>query len=196
MTTDRAGSDRAGSDAVHEALTRILMENTAVEDPYDTEDFLRLVAGAAALQGEATTLLRTTVASARAAGVTWQSIGATLGMTKQAAQKRFAPPLAPSGTGLDPRERILGPTTTFDEMRELALAGRYGWHSVEFGAAYHRVVRSGTQWEHARVTVSPMSPGRVRGLSAEGWEVIGSGFPYTYLKRDTGVPALQEPPPS
>ncbi|MEU4830985.1 hypothetical protein [Streptosporangium sp. NPDC023615] len=185
MTTDRAGSE-----AVHEALTRILMENTAVEDPYGTEDFLRLVAGAATLQEEATTLLRTTVTSARAAGVTWQSIGATLGMTKQAAQKRFAPPLAPSGTGLDPHERILGPTTTFDEMHELALAGRYGWHSVEFGATYHRVVRSGTQWEHTRVT---MSPGEVRRLRAEGWEVVGSSFPYTYLKRDTGVPALQEP---
>ncbi|GAA3022309.1 hypothetical protein [Streptosporangium longisporum] len=186
MTTERAGSD-----AVHEALTRILMENAAVEDPYGTEDFLRLVAGAATLQEEASTLLRTTVASARSAGVTWQSIGATLGMTKQAAQKRFAPPLAPSATGLDPHERVLGPTTTFDEMHELALAGRYGWHSVEFGTTYHRVVRSGTQWEHTRVT---MSPGRVRRLRAEGWEVIGSGFPYTYLKRDTGVPALQEPP--
>ncbi|WP_198668857.1 hypothetical protein [Homoserinimonas sp. OAct 916] len=72
--------------------------------------------------------LHTTVGSARAAGATWQSIGATLGMTKQAAQKRFAPPAAVPAAH-DPNERTIGPTTSFDEMQELALAGQYGWHA-------------------------------------------------------------------
>lgn len=182
--------DRTGSAAVHEALIPILMKHAAIDDPCSTEDFLHLVTGAATLQTEATRLLRTSIASARTAGATWQSIGTTLGMSKQAAQKRFAPPPAPRAIELDPNERILGPTTAFHELHELALAGRYGWHSVEVGTNFHRVIRSDTHWEHTRVT---MSPGRVRELCTEGWEVIDSGFPYTYLKRDTGLPSLQGP---
>ncbi|MEO7422819.1 MAG: hypothetical protein ABIU87_10545 [Ornithinibacter sp.] len=75
-------------------------------------------------------------------------------------------------------------------MKELAVAGRYGWHSVEFGPFYHRVVRTLTQWEHQRVS---MLRRRVQGASDEGWQVVGSTFPYAYLKRDLGVPALPEP---
>ena len=90
-------------------------------------------------------------------------IGRTLGMTKQAAQKRF--PVATPTPPLDPDERILGPVTAFDEMKELAVAGRYGWHSVEFGPFYHRVVRTPTQWEHQRVS---MLRRRVKGASDEG----------------------------
>jgi hypothetical protein len=50
-------------------------------------------------------------------------------------------------------------------------------------------VRSPTQWEHLRVT---MRPRRVATLEAQGWQVIGSEFPFTYLKRDLGTPALDE----
>lgn len=176
--------------SLQEALAGILIQNAEVDEVHDSEDFLSLVAAAASVRAEADQLLHTTVGSARAAGATWQSIGSTLGMTKQAAQKRFAVRVS-DRAALDPNERTIGPTTTFEEMQELALAGQYGWHSVEFGATHHRVIRSHTQWEHLRVT---MSPGRVSKLVADGWQLIGSSFPYTYLKRDTGVPALNEMP--
>lgn len=176
---------------MRDILAQILIENASVGEPRGTEDFLSLVTSAAALRTEADNLLRTSVVSARDAGATWQSIGATLGMTKQAAQKRFAPPAGARPAELNAKERVIGPTTSFDEMHELALAGQYGWHSVDFGATYHRVIRSDTQWKHLRVTISP---GRVRGFVADGWLLIGSRFPYTYLKRDTGIPALRGEP--
>ena len=111
-------------------------------------------------------------------------------MSKQAAQKRFTTQRTPLTSDLDPGERILGPVTAFDEMAELALAGRYGWHSVDFGPYFHRVARSETQWEHVRVS---MLTSRARSMRADGWQVIASEFPYTYLKRDLGTPALIEP---
>lgn len=183
--------DTGGPGPLRDILAQVLIENANVKDPRGSEDFLHLVAGAAMLRAEADKLLSTAVASARDAGGTWQNIGSTLGMTKQAAQKRFASPSVPRAAELNANERTIGPTTSFDEMQELALAGQYGWHSVDFGAAHHRVIRSETQWEHLRVTISP---GRVRALVAEGWSLIGSSFPYSYLKRDTGVPALLEEP--
>lgn len=181
---------QARSDATREALVALLMEQAATQEPRSADDFLPLITDAAALQAEANTLLRSVVTSARNAGATWASIGATLRMTKQAAQKRFASTGGPGAEQLDPDERILGPTNFIDEMRELALAGPYGWHSVERGLTYHRVVRSDTQWEHRAI----WSPAKVRLLRADGWTLFGSSFPYSYLKRDTGVPALPEPP--
>lgn len=188
MTADGSGSDPAVSDSAREALITMLMEDAATQEPRSAEDFLPLVANAAALHRETGTLLRSVVASARNAGATWQTIGATLHMTKQAAQKRFASSATPDGKDLDPDERILGPTNFVDEMRELALAGQYGWHSVERGLTYHRVVRSTTRWEHC----TALSAKRIRLLEADGWHTFGRGFPYTYLKRDTGVAALRE----
>ncbi len=185
MTTDHSTQD-----TFRQELARLLLDSSGIEEPEGTQDFLQLTAGAAALHAATNALLHSAVASTRAAGATWQSIGDVLGMSKQAAQKRFAPTSLSCGTKLDPRERIIGPTTYFDELRELGLAGQYGWHSIEAGPTHHRVVSSETQWEHARITVSPA---RVARLQAEGWDVIGSSFPYTYLKRDTGVPCLHEP---
>lgn len=184
-------ADRAHSAPLRDALAQILIESADVDEPRHTGDFLCLVTSAAALRTEADGLLRTAVVSARDAGATWQSIGTTLGMSKQAAQKRFASPAGPQRVELDANERTIGPTTSFDEMQELTLAGRYGWHSVDFGATHHRVICSNTQWEHLRVTISPR---RIRELVADEWQLIGSSFPYTYLKRDTGVAALQEGP--
>lgn len=190
LQPDLNETNRARSEATREALTAMLMENATNQQPRGAEDFLPMVADAAALHGETNRLLRNVVTSARNAGATWASIGKTLQMTKQAAQKRFGSASTPDTEQLDPDERILGPTNFVDEMRELALAGRYGWHSVERGLTFHRVVRSDTQWEHRIV----LSPSKVRAMRSDGWIVFGTSFPYTYLKRDTGIPALTEPP--
>jgi hypothetical protein len=176
------------TEALAEAIGRLGV-NT---DPQDVDDYLGLIAAAALMESQARALLHDAVVSARSAGATWSAIGATLGMSKQAAQKRFSVDATPSSSGVDADERILGPVTAFDEMAELDLAGRYGWHSVEFGPFFHRVVRSGTQWEHARVTML-RGRAKARAMASEGWQVIGSEFPYTYLKRDLGSPALPEP---
>ena len=81
--------------------------------------------------------------------------------------------------------RWLGPVTAFDEMAELALAGRRGWRTVDAGMLKHKVVRTPTQWEHRRVAwTRPAS-----ALEQDGWHVAVRAFPWLYLVRDTGIPA-------
>lgn len=170
-------------------LVRALAELADVDDPATADEYLKLVRVTADLRQAANALQRQSVTAARSAGVTWSAVGGALGMTKQAAQKRFTVAAPPDGAGLGDDERIIGPLTTVNELHELNLAGRYGWHSIEFGPYYHRVVRSDSQWEHTRVSVLGR---RARDLQSDGWELIGTGFPYSYLKRNLGTPARAE----
>lgn len=183
-------AEQAGSPRLAEVLAEAMGRYGVAADPQEVPDYLEIVKVASDIENQARALLHEAVNSARSAGATWSAVGSTLGMSKQAAQKRFTTQHAPLTSDLDPDDRILGPVTAFDEMAELALAGRYGWHSVEFGPFFHRVTRSETQWEHVRVS---MLTGRAKSLRAEGWQLIASAFPYTYLKRDLGTPALIEP---
>lgn len=144
----------------------------------DPLELVRRTAEAEAVVGD---LLRQAVASARGAGHSWAAIGGALGMTRQAAQKRFgAATDGPSG----PEERTLGPVTAFDEMRELEAAGLLGWHTVGAGLLTHRMVRTDTQWEHRRVAwvKAPAS------YEKDGWQIGCKAFPWLYLVRDTGRP--------
>ena len=61
---------------------------------------------------------------------------------------------------------------------------------VGFGAYQHSLEHSTTQWEHRRIRV--VAVGTRTRLEEEGWQVIGTWFPWVYLKRDTGTPALPE----
>ncbi len=79
--------------------------------------------------------------------------------------------------------------TAFDELPELELAGRLGWHTVEAGMLCHRMVRTDTQWEHKRV----VWPGSARN-EREGWQIGCRAFPWVYLIRDTGLAAEPEVP--
>ena len=74
--------------------------------------------------------------------------------------------------------------TAFDEMEELAIAGRLGWRTVSAGLLRHRVVRTDTQWEHRRVLwrKAPSS------YEQDGWQMGCRAFPWLYLVRDTGLP--------
>lgn len=183
-------ADGAGSRRLAEVLAEAMGQLGVAAEPQSVPDYLELIKVASGMETQARSLLHEAVNSARSAGATWSAVGSTLGMSKQAAQKRFTAQRAPLTSDLDPDERILGPVNAFDEMVELALAGRYGWHSVDFGPHFHRVARSKRQWEHVRVS---MLTSRARSMQADGWQVIASEFPYTYLKRDLGTPALIEP---
>lgn len=185
MSAETAGPAQLG-DVLAEALAQL----DVTAEPTTPQDHLQLIRASSALEAGARIQLHQAVTSARAAGATWSAVGAALGMSKQAAQKRFASAVAPTVTPSVLDERIIGPVTAFDEMAELELAGKYGWHSVEFGPSFHRVIASTTQWQHARVS---MLTGGARAMRAQGWEVIGSSFPYTYLKRDLGTDAWAEP---
>lgn len=183
-------ADDAGPQRLAEVLAEAMGQLGVAAEPQSVPDYLELIKVASSIEAQARSLVHEAVNSARSAGATWSAVGSTLGMSKQAAQKRFTAQRTPMTSDLDSNERILGPVTAFNEMAELALAGRYGWHSVEFGPYFHRVVRSETQWEHVRAS---MLTRRARSMQADGWQVIGSEFPYTYLKHDLGTPALIEP---
>lgn len=153
----------------------------------DRDAYLRLVATAADIDEEARETLRDAVRSARGAGVSWERIGDTLHISRQAAQQRFGQEARPAET----RGRRLSPVTAFDEMERLEEAGRQGWHSVAFGTLYHDLVLDDQQWEHRRVSVFSSR----QALEADGWERIGSMWiPWAYYARPTGEPVAPETP--
>ncbi len=154
----------------------------------DAQDQLALVRRTADADLVTADLLQQAVNAARAGGHSWSAIGSTLGLTRQAAQQRFG--REPAGNSADsPEERWLGPVTAFDEMQELELAGRLGWHTVGAGLLRHRMVRTATQWEHKRVVWS----GSLGRHEKDGWQVGCRAFPWVYLVRDTGEPATITP---
>jgi len=155
----------------------------AVEGGRDPAAALRLIELTSELSAVVDESLRGAVDSARAAGLSWEQIGDTLSVSRQAAQQRFRPkPPAP------PREVWhMTPVTSLDELARLNEAGRYGWHSVGYGALFHDLVRTDEQWEHRRVGILSAR----HALEGEGWQKIGTmWFPWAYYARPTGAPAL------
>lgn len=155
--------------------------------PTTKDQYLELVSAAASVRRAGEEILDDSVRAARTGGASWAAIGDRLGMSRQAAQQRFGGAPVPADSELT---RILGPVTAFDELRELNLAGEQGWHSIGFGLLHHVVQRSDTQWEHQRAS---WLPGVVKRHQDQGWELIGTSFPWVYFKRDLGKPALPAP---
>jgi hypothetical protein len=173
---------------LRQALSATLAQVAGADDSEpNRERLLELVDVTARAGAEIRSLLGEAVTSARAAGASWDAIGRVLAMTRQAAQQRFGRALDPDDTA---GRRVLGPVTAFTEMDALRSAGQHGWHSVGFGAYQHTLEHTPTQWEHRRIRV--VATGTWARLEQEGWQVIGTWFPWVYLKRDLGTPALPE----
>jgi hypothetical protein len=172
-----------------EGLGAAILEGVSSDG--EEQDHLAIVRRTAAAEQEVRTLLQQAVGAARSAGHSWATLGAELGMSRQAAQQRFGGGSAESGEASDGttyEERWLGPVTAFDEMAELAIAGRLGWRTVGAGMLKHRVRRTPTQWEHRRVV---WAGSRARH-EKDGWQVGVPAFPWLYLVRDTGIPAERD----
>lgn len=180
-------ADHAAAGAATGPATNPATANAALPRTLTAEQHLALVGRCSAAERLTRQLLEQSVDAARSAGQSWAAIGGELGMSRQAAQQRFGR----SEDALAPDERWLGPVTAFDEMRELEIAGRLGWHTVGAGMLRHRMVRTATQWEHRRL----LWPGSTRSLLADGWRIGCRAFPWIYLIRDTGRPAAAEPGP-
>ncbi|MET9468569.1 hypothetical protein ABZY44_28030 [Streptomyces sp. NPDC006544] len=169
-------------------------EGLAASLEHDPEGFLRLVAAARVGAEESSRLLREAIQGARAAGHSWDSVGGVLGVSRQAAQQRFAAKARAaepgSATGethpADPADgapvrRTITPVTAFNEMAELDGAAREGWHLVDHGPLFLVVEASDLIWEHRRAF-----GGQRRRMKAEGWTQVGAGsFPWRYYKRPT-----------
>ena len=176
-----------------DALRHALSDAIAAVDPslaerleHEPNSYLDLIDLTARSAEEIAQLLQLAVTSARQAGVSWERIGQQLGMSRQAAQQRFG--RVDDGIGSPPSDemRRLYPLTAFDEMDELAAAGRAGWHSIGYGMYFHDVIQSDEQWEHLRVVAFASSR---RAMESEGWQRIGTmWFPWAYYARPTGKP--------
>ncbi|MBP6996759.1 MAG: hypothetical protein KBB39_11535 [Phycicoccus sp.] len=151
-------------------------------EPDRPHDHLAILSRAALAHTVTRDLLQQSVAAARGSGHSWAAIGDELGLTRQAAQQRFG---GVTAVDAGPDLRWLGPVTAFDEMGELALAGRRGWHTVGVGMLKHQVMRTDTQWEHRRVVWRRPAT----TFETDGWHIAVRAFPWLYLVRDLGIPA-------
>ncbi len=150
-----------------------------VADIYTDLDTTRLE------QVESEASLRNWVAAARRAGLSWEDIGATLGVTRQAAQKRFAPSEPPLGAG-GPGERLVRTgVTAFNEVEVLRREGLLGHRLVGGGLAKLYFEQTDRAWEHVRV-VSLRRGKPIAEMEAEGWTHVFSWYPYTYFARPAG----------
>lgn len=168
-----------------DAVARAVLTAARVDEDGDlgVDEHLALIAASARAEEEVRLILQRSVSAARAGGASWALVGAELGMSRQAAQQRFGAVAAEPEEG--EAERWLGPVTAFDEMDELALAGRAGWRTVEAGVLAHRMVRTDTQWEHRRI----LWRSSLAVDEEAGWVVGCRSFPWIYLVRDSGIPA-------
>ncbi|MFE0579163.1 hypothetical protein [Streptomyces sp. NPDC058874] len=180
------------TDRIREAIAAAVLgapDGLADSLEHDPHGYLRLVDASRVGAEEASRLLREAVQGARAAGHSWDAVGRVLGVSRQAAQQRFAGkgavahPTPPAGSGPDgPERRTLGGLSAFNEMAALEEAGRDGWHMVGYGPFFHEVEASGQPWEHCRITLP--SAARHRRMESEGWIPVGAGwFPWRYYKR-------------
>jgi len=156
----------------------------------DPAGFLALVAAARVGAEEADRLLRVAVTGARRAGHSWEAIGRLLGVSRQAAQQRFAATPdagAPAPDPATPERRVVTGVAALGEMGVLEAEGARGWHLVDLGPLYLVLERSSRTWRHRRVTLP--SRATQRRLERDGWVVVGTWSPFRYFKRDTGAPA-------
>jgi hypothetical protein len=146
----------------------------------DTASFLRLIGATSEAVELCEKLQRDAVHQARRADIPWSEIGVVMGITRQAAQQRFAPEENPQPLAKNTR-RIIG-VTAFTEMEILTSEGKAGYHLVDFGALYLTVMASPDVWEHCRL-LSLNILGKREQMEAAGWIYVGSWFPFHYFKR-------------
>jgi hypothetical protein len=179
-------------DELRDSVGRAILAAAGIPDDatLGPDDHLALIAASAQAEEDARAFLQRSVAAARSGGASWALIGSQLGMSRQAAQQRFGGGPA-DGEARGDTERLLGPVTAFDEMSELALAGNEGWRTVGAGMLSHRMVFTGTKWEHRRI----LWRASLASEEAEGWQLGCRAFPWIYLVRDLGIPVERTPLP-
>ncbi|MCC6437952.1 MAG: hypothetical protein IT196_23200 [Acidimicrobiales bacterium] len=167
------------------------LEQRGALESADAAGYRSLVEAAAVVADESETSLRNWVSAARRAGLSWEEIGTCLGVTRQAAQKRFAPPepaVAAAGLG----ERIVrNGVLAFNEVEVLQVEGLLGRRVVGAGWAKLYFEQTDQPWENVRV-VSLRRGKPIAEMEAEGWSHVFSWYPYTYYTRPLGHAATSD----
>ena len=182
MTTTSSAKEFLDRSGLRIDVEKAILSHADISKGTETDiaSLLRLVdatSEAAELCGK---LQRDAVHQARRADIPWSEIGAVMGITRQAAQQRFAPEEDPQPLTKSTR-RIPG-ATAFNEMQILASEGKAGYHLVDFGPLYLTVMASNDVWEHRRLLSHNMI-GKREQMEAAGWIYVGSWFPFHYFKR-------------
>jgi hypothetical protein len=155
-------------------------------DQASLDDFRQLIRAAYIVSDEAGHSLNRWVDAGRHAGLSWSDIGEVLGVTRQAAQQRFARSSAFAGMAGehpdDARTVVRTGMTAFNEVAALEEEGRRGNSLV--GAAPLKLFFSprGMPYENMRVTaLRPSSV--IERYEADGWAYVLSWFPFHYFTR-------------
>jgi hypothetical protein len=182
MKTDKSSRNHCDVAGLRTDIEKAILTNAGLagNPATDPEALLRLIDATCEALEVCATLQRTAVHQARRADIPWSAIGEWMGMTRQAAQQRFAPEEAVASPSKATRN-IYG-AHAFNEMQILETEGRAGFHLVDFGALYLTVMASDQVWEHRRVTAVNILAKRAR-MEAAGWTYVGSWFPFHYFKR-------------
>ena len=148
------------------------------------EDYSELVGAAHIVSDEARLALHRWIDAGRRAGLSWAEIGATLGISKQAAQQRFGAAGDDAEAGdarLGEIEVRLG-ATAFNELRILEEEGRRGRELVGTGALKLWFRQTSHDWEYRRV-VAAAPAAAADQLRGKGWKHVSSWFLFHYFKR-------------
>jgi hypothetical protein len=179
--THRAGefSDQTGlrNDIEKAILTHVGLSKDSETDP---ATLLRLVDATSESIELCGKLQRAAVNQARRSDIPWSEIGSVMGITRQAAQQRFAPEELPQSSA-ENTKRISG-ATAFNEMQILNIEGKTGYHLVGFGPLFLTVMASNDVWEHRRLYALNIAGKRTQ-MESEGWIYVGTWFPFHYFKR-------------
>ena len=155
-------------------------------DEASLDDFRRIIRAAYVVADEAGHSLNRWVDAGRHAGLSWADIGELLGVTRQAAQQRFARSSAFADMSTeepeDPQTIIRSGMTAFNEMAALEEEGRKG--NTLVGGAPLKLFFSprGVPYENMRVTaLRPTSV--IKRYESAGWTYVFSWFPFHYFTR-------------
>lgn len=147
----------------------------------DRGEFGDVIEAAHIVSDEARLALHRWIDAGRRAGLSWTEIGATLGISKQAAQQRFRNAAEPDdGEPGDAEFVVRLGANAFNEMRMLREEGSKGNELVGTGGLLLRFRRTDRRWRYERV-VAVRPP--IDSMARDGWTYVSTWFPFHYFKR-------------
>lgn len=166
-------------DRATDLVTTWQIERRGDVEEMTLDDYLDLVEAAAVATEESDLSLKRWVSASRRAGASWEQIGAALGVSRQAAQKRFGESFDDS---VAPSEKRVRGVTAFNEVSVLADEGAAGYEVVRasWGTLFFRHV--GHPVENVR-RVSLRQSSIISEMEDVGWTFVFRWTPYTYYTR-------------
>ena len=144
------------------------------------EGFYDAIVAANTIADEAKTNLSHWVEAASRSGLSWEEIGEALGITKQAAYKKFS--LGSNNTTGSLADNVIVVATnssSIEETRLLRNRGRDGYELIDVGPNSLMFIQTEIEWEYNR------GVGRYRDRVTHGnWKWVASRPPLHYAKRE------------